>query len=50
MLATMYTTKPELFDAAVKRYQEAVVIADEKPEVQPLIYARVTKGNVERLV
>jgi 4-alpha-glucanotransferase len=34
--------------AAVKRYQEAVVITDEKPEAQPLIYARVTKGNVER--
>ena len=48
VLATMYTTKPELFDAAVKRYQEAVVISDEKPEAQPLIYARVTKGNVER--
>jgi hypothetical protein len=47
VLATMYTTKPELFDAAVKRYQEAVVISDEKPEAQPLIYARVTKGNVE---
>lgn len=48
VLATMYTTKPELFEAAVKRYQNAIVIADEKPEVQPLIYARVTKERVER--
>lgn len=48
VLATMYTTKPELFEAAAKRYQNAIVIADEKPEVQPLIYARVTKERVER--
>ena len=49
VLATMYTTKPELFDAAVKRYQEAVVIADTAPEKQPLIYARITKEGVEKL-
>lgn len=48
VLATLYTTKPELFKVAAERYQKAVVIADEKPEVQPLIYARVTKERVER--
>lgn len=50
VLATMYTTKPELFDAAVKCYQEAVVIGEEKPKEQPLIYARVTKDGVQRFV
>ena len=48
VLATMYTTKPELFEAAEKRYQEAIVIGDEKPKTQPLIYARVTKDGVEK--
>ncbi len=48
VLATMYTTKPELFEAAAERYRKAVVIAEEKPEAQPLIYARVTKERVER--
>lgn len=50
VLATMYTAKPELFAAAAKRYQEAIVIADEKPAAKPLIYARVTKDKVERFV
>ena len=48
-MATMYTSKEELFAAAVKRYQEAVVIADEAPVKQPLIYARITKEGVEKL-
>ena len=47
-MAVMYTSKEELFAAAVKRYQEAVVIADEAPEKQPLIYARITKEGVEK--
>ena len=48
-MATMYTSNENLFAAAVKRYQEAVVIADEAPEKQPLIYARITKDGVEKL-
>ena len=48
-MATMYTSKEALFTAAVKRYQEAVVIADTAPEKQPLIYARITKEGVEKL-
>lgn len=48
-MATMYTSKEALFAAAVKRYQEAVVIADNAPEKQPLIYARITKEGVEKL-
>ena len=49
LLATMYTMKPELFEAAAARYQEAVTIGEEEPEKQPLIYARVTKDSVEKL-
>lgn len=49
-MATMYTSKEALFASAAKRYQEAVVIAEEAPEKQPLIYARVTKEGVEKLV
>ena len=48
-MATMYTSKEALFASAAKRYQEAVVIAEEAPEKQPLIYARVTKEGVEKL-
>ena len=48
-MATMYTSNEALFAAAVKRYQEAVVIAEEAPEKQPLIYARITKEGVEKL-
>lgn len=49
VLATMYAMKPELFEAAAARYREAVVIGEEQPEKQPLIYARVTKDAVEML-
>ena len=49
VLATMYSMKQELFEAAAARYQEAVVIDEKQPEKQPLIYARVTKNSVERL-
>ena len=49
VLATMYSMKQELFEAAAARYQEAVVIDEKQPEKQPLIYARVTKDSVERL-
>lgn len=48
-MATMYTSNEALFAAAVKRYQEAVVIAEKAPEKQPLIYARITKEGVEKL-
>lgn len=48
-MAMMYTSNESLFAAAVKRYQEAVVIADEAPAKQPLIYARITKEGVEKL-
>ena len=48
-LATMYASKEELFEAAAKRYLDAVVIAEEKPAEEPLIYARVTKDATTKL-
>ena len=49
VLATMYSMKQELFEAAAARYLEAVEIGEEQPAKQPLIYARVTKDAVEML-
>lgn len=48
VLATMYTSKEELFDAAEKRYVNALTFAAERPAEEPLVYARVTKDQVER--
>ena len=50
VLATMHTSNSELFDAAEKRYREAITIENTKPKMQPLIYARITKEKIERLV
>lgn len=49
-MAIFCADKEELFAAAEKRYQEAVTIEDEKAKETPLVYARVTKDQVERLV
>ena len=49
LLATMYASKEALFDAAAKRYVGALTISEEKPAVNPLIYARITKDGVKRL-
>lgn len=46
-LAVMYASDETLFPAAEKRYEEAVTIQEKKPQIQPLIYARVSKDGVE---
>ena len=48
-MAVFYADKEELFTAAELRYQAAVTIEDEKANETPLVYARVTKDQVERL-
>lgn len=48
-MAVFYADKEELFVAAELRYQAAVTIEDEKANETPLVYARVTKDQVERL-
>ncbi len=47
-IATMYTSDENLFEDAKERYEEAITISDEKPLMERLIYARVTKDGVER--
>lgn len=47
-IATLYTSKIELYAEAMSTYAKAIVIGKEKPPVEPLIYARVTKNQVER--
>ena len=46
-MAVFYADKEELFAAAELRYQAAVTIEDEKANETPLVYARVTKDQVE---
>lgn len=48
VLAVLYASKEELFDAAAKRYVNALTFAKERPADEPLVYARVTKDEVER--
>ena len=46
VLAQFYASDEKLFAAAEERFLHAVVIGNEKPERQPLIYARVTRDGV----
>ncbi len=50
VMAVLYTSKEELFTASLEEFLSAVIIGDDKPEAEPLIYARITKSGVERLV
>ena len=47
-LATLYLNKRELANDAVARMQQAITIADEKPECPPLVYAAVSREGVTR--
>lgn len=47
-LATLYLNRRELADEAVARMQAAITIAQEKPELPPLIYAAVSPEGVTR--
>ncbi|MBR5301928.1 MAG: thymidine phosphorylase [Clostridia bacterium] len=47
-LATLYLNKRELADDAVVRMQQAVEIAQEKPQLPPLVYAAVSCEGVIR--
>ena len=46
VLATMYANDESLFEAAAKKYLEAIKIKDIRPEIKPLIYARVSKDEI----
>ncbi|MEG0018263.1 MAG: pyrimidine-nucleoside phosphorylase [Hydrogenoanaerobacterium sp.] len=48
VVAKLYTSKEAMAREAEKVLLAAVTISDEKPNVEKLIYARVTKDSVER--
>ncbi|WP_069999009.1 pyrimidine-nucleoside phosphorylase [Cellulosilyticum sp. I15G10I2] len=48
VLATLYAGKKELFESAGAQFIEAVTITDQKTKKEPLIFARIEKGKVER--
>jgi pyrimidine-nucleoside phosphorylase len=50
VMAVLYTSKEELFSASLEEFLSAVIIGDDKPIAEPLIYARITKSGVERLI
>lgn len=47
-IATLYTSKQQAVAPAEKMLLEAITIEDTKPEVSPLIYARVAVDGVQR--
>lgn len=47
VIATLYASDASLFEAAEKRYKAALTIGEERPDAKPLVYARVTKDQVE---
>jgi pyrimidine-nucleoside phosphorylase len=49
-IAVLYTSNKELFDTSMTTFLEAVTIREENSKEEPLIYARVTKDGVMRLV
>ncbi len=50
VIATLFANKEELFKAAENKFLEAVTIENQSPENEPLIFARVEKGKVEKYV
>ena len=48
VLATMYASKQELFEAAKVKYLSAITIGTDEVQRNPLVYARVTKDGVEQ--
>lgn len=48
VLATMYANDESLFEAAAKKYLEAIEIKNTRPEIKPLIYARVSKDKISK--
>lgn len=50
VLATLYTSKEELFDTANKMILKAYQISANKPEEKPLIFARIEKSGIERYI
>ena len=50
VLAVMYASKDELFASADKKFKDAVTIEETNIEEEPLIFARVEKGNIQKFI
>lgn len=50
VIATLFANKEQLFKPSEDKFLEGVVINDQKPEDEPLIFARVEKDKVEKYV
>ena len=48
VLAALYTSKEELFEAAAEKYKKSIFIEQEAPKKEPLVYARVTPKGIEK--
>ena len=48
VLATMFTSKEELFASAEEKYYSAITMGADAVMRKPLVYARVTKDGVEK--
>lgn len=48
VIATLYTSKQESLTQAAQLYKSAVSVGSVKPVTEPLIYARILQGRVER--
>jgi pyrimidine-nucleoside phosphorylase len=46
--ATMYASQESLFEAASNKFKQAITVGTTKPELVPLIFARVEKNKVEK--
>lgn len=49
LLATLYSAEEPRLDEAEAVLRNAVELGDERPDPEPLVYARVTRAGVERL-
>ncbi len=50
IIATLFASQEELFEAAEAKFIEAVMIEDQSAEKEPLIFARIELGKVEKYV
>ena len=49
-IATLYANDMRLFKKSEEKYLEAITLGDEKVERNPLLYAKISRDGVERLV
>lgn len=50
ILAIMFASEENRFPEAETKFQSAITIVQQKPEAEPLIYARVEKDKVEKFI